>query len=294
MSFVPRTAERVERLREEFRAAPQNLGEVFDDLVDAFFDHMPGIVTGILLFILFWLLSKFVVRIVSRVMTRVRADEEARDLLLPLVRLAVLVIGFLMAIDQMGFEVRSLLAGLGIAGLAVGLAAQETIANLIAGFSILWDHPFRIGDTVTVAGSQGEVTQIGLRSTRLTTAEHREVILPNKEIVRQAIVNHTRFPEVRLAAMATIAHGGSVEKARAAILEAVKRELPVVEQPPPQVVISALSDLGPTLEARVWIPRAEMPNASVFRLLEVVEAALAGAGIELARPPQIRLPSPAA
>ena len=293
MMFLPQTAQRVERLREEFRAAPQNLGEVFDDLVDAFFDHMPGIVTGVLLFLLFWLLSKFVVRIVSRVMTRVRADEEARELLLPLVRLAVLVIGFLMAIDQMGFEVRSLLAGLGIAGLAVGLAAQETIANLIAGFSILWDRPFRLGDLVTAAGAQGEVTHVGLRSTRLRTVEHREVILPNKEIVRQAIVNHTRYPEVRLSAIATVGHGSSVEKARSAILEAVLRDLPAVENPAPQVVVTALSDLGPTLETRVWIPRAEMAKFTPFRLLEIVESALSGAGIELARPPQLSYTPPA-
>ena len=85
-------------------------------------------------------------------MSRAHIDAEARDLLLPLIRIAILSIGFLTAIDQMGFEVRSLLAGLGIAGLAVGLAAQETLANIIAGFSILWDRPFRLGDVVTPTG----------------------------------------------------------------------------------------------------------------------------------------------
>jgi small-conductance mechanosensitive channel len=199
-----------------------------------------------------------------------------------------------MALDQMGFEVSSLLAGVGIAGLAVGLAAQETIANVIAGFSILWDRPFRLGDTVTAAGAQGEVSQIGLRSTRLRTLENREVILPNKEIVRQAIVNHTRYPEARLAAVATVAHGSSVERARAAILAAVRRDMPALEKPAPQVLVTALGELGTALETRVWVARPEAADRTVFRLLEVVESALAEAGIELARPPRIASAPPPA
>jgi small conductance mechanosensitive channel len=293
MRFLLVTPERAERLRDELQQTPQNVGGVVERLVDAFLAHLPGALTGLILLVVFWLAAKIAVRITSGVMQRAHVDEEARELLLPLVRIAILAIGFLTAIDQMGFEVRSLLAGLGIAGLAVGLAAQETIANVIAGFSILWDRPFRLGDVVTAAGAQGEVTHIGLRSTRLRTIEYREVILPNKEIVRLPIVNHTRYPEVRLAAVATIAHGNSVEKARAAILDAVRRELPAVESHPPQVVVSALADLGPTLETRVWIPRGEMSKYTVFRLLEIVESALAAAGIELARPPQAAYTPPA-
>jgi small conductance mechanosensitive channel len=276
--------ERVRQLGEELRETPRDLGEIAHTIVDAFFRHLPGVVTGLVLFVLFWLLSKAVVRVASRVMSRARADEEARELVLPLIRFCVLAVGVLMALDQMGFEVGSLLAGVGIAGLAVGLAAQETIANMIAGFSILWDRPFRLGDYVNVAGSQGEVTQIGLRSTRLKTLENREVILPNKEIVRQAIINHTRYPVSRIAAVATIAHGSSVERARAAILEAVRRDMPMLETPAPQVLVTGLGDLGATLEARVWVERPETPERTVFRLLEVMEAALAAAGIERARP----------
>jgi small conductance mechanosensitive channel len=274
---------RAERLREELRATPRNLGELFESLADAFFARLPGAIAGLAILALFWVLARFTVRIAGEVMERAHADLEARELLLPLLRFCVLVIGFLMALDQMGFEVSSLLAGLGIAGLAVGLAAQETIANLIAGLSILWDRPFRLGDFVTVAGAQGEVTEIGLRSIRLRTLEQREVILPNKEVVRQAIVNHSRYPVVRITAAMTLAHGASVDAARAAILAAVKREMEIVDDPAPQVLVTALGDLGTGIEARAWIVRPETPVRSPFRLLEVSRAALEAAGVELAR-----------
>jgi small conductance mechanosensitive channel len=280
-------------LKEQLRETPRDLGLIAETFADALVRHLPGIATGLFLYLLFWGLSKLVVRVASRVMRQARADDEAHDLVLPLVRFTILAIGLLMALDQMGFQVGSLLAGVGIAGLAVGLAAQETIANMIAGFTILWDRPFRLGDYVSVAGSQGEVTQIGLRSTRLKTLENREVILPNKEIVRQAIVNHTRYPVGRIAAMATIAHGSSVEGARAAILEAVRRDMPALETPAPQVVVTGLGELGATLEARVWVDRPETPERTVFRLLEVMEAALVSAGIELARPATAVWKSPA-
>jgi len=280
-------AARAERLGDELRATPRNLGELFESLVDALFAHLPGVIAGLVILAIFWLLSRFAVRIVAGVMERSRTDLEARELLLPLVKFGVLAIGFLMALDQMGFEVSSLLAGLGVAGLAVGLAAQETIANLIAGLSILWDRPFRIGDFVTVAGLQGEVTDIGLRSIRLKTLEQREVILPTKEVVRQAIVNHSRYPVIRITAAMTIAHGASVDAAREAILGAVRRDMEIVEDPAPHVLVTALGELGTTIEARVWIERPETVARSSFRLLEVSRAAVAGAGIDLARPPQL-------
>ena len=125
-------AENAERLKEELRATPHNLQEVVADLVDRFIRHLPGAITGIIVFLFFWLLSRFAMRLVRRLAQRARSDEALRELLVPLTRFAVLAIGVLMALDQMGFEVRSLIAGLGIAGLAVGLAAQETMANIFA------------------------------------------------------------------------------------------------------------------------------------------------------------------
>jgi small conductance mechanosensitive channel len=257
--------------------------------VDGFFAHLPGAITGILIFLAFWLLSRLSVRIARNLMKRTHADDEARELLLPVLKFGVLTVGVLMALDQMGFEVGSLLAGVGIAGLAIGLAAQETLGNLFAGFLILWDRPFRLGDIVTVATMQGEVTEIGLTSIRLKTFEGREVVMPTKEVIRQALVNHSRFPEIRISARVTIAESASVEPARAAILAALTKEEWILPQPTPLVVVTSLTEIGVGLEARAWIKPPEAPDRSAARLLEISLAALAAAGIELARPVRMRM-----
>lgn len=280
-------AENAARLKEELRATPHNLQEVVADLVDRFFRHLPGAITGVIVFLFFWLLSRFAMRLVRRLAQRARSDEALRDLLVPLTRFAVLAIGVLMALDQMGFEVRSLIAGLGIAGLAVGLAAQETMANIFAGFAILWDQPFRIGDTVTMAGNQGQVTEIGLRSTRLRTFDQREVILPNKEVIQQPIVNHSRAPAMRIDAALPVAYGVPVERVREVLLAAARSGLPVLESPEPQVVVTALADSGVTVELRVWVADPLDPSSSRFLLLEVAKRALEEAGIEIPFPQRV-------
>ena len=208
-TFTPlqSAAESAERLKEGLRETPHNLQEVLKEVADRFFQHLPGVLTGIVIFLFFWVLARLASRLVRKLAERARSDEALRDLLVPLTRFAVLAVGLLMALDQMGFEVSSLLAGVGIAGLAVGLAAQETMANVFAGFTILWDHPYRIGDTVTMAGNQGQVSEIGLRSTRIRTFDQREVILPNREIIHQPIVNHSRSPAMRIDAPVPVAYG---------------------------------------------------------------------------------------
>jgi small conductance mechanosensitive channel len=238
-------------------------------------------------YLFFWLLARLAVRLVRRLAARARADEAMRELLVPLTRFAVLATGVLMSLDQMGFEVRSLIAGLGIAGLAVGLAAQETMANIIAGFAILWDQPFRLGDTVTMAGNQGQVSEIGLRSTRIRTFDQREVILPNKEVVQQPIVNHSRSPAMRIDAPIAVAYGIAVERVREVLLAAARQSLPVLDSPEPQVVVTALGESGVTVELRVWVADPLAPTSSRFLLLEVAKRALEEAGLEIPFPQRV-------
>jgi small conductance mechanosensitive channel len=288
LSFVPplqTAAENAARLKEELRATPHNLQEVVADLVDRFIRHLPGAITGIIVFLFFWLLSRFAMRLVRRLPSALR--EALRELLVPLTRFAALAIGLLMALDQMGFEVRSLIAGLGIAGLAVGLAAQETMANIFAGFTILWDQPYRLGDTVTMAGNQGQVSEIGLRSTRIRTFDQREVILPNKEVIQQPIVNHSRSPAMRIDAAVAVAYGIAVDRVREVLLQAARRDLPVLDTPEPQVVVTALGESAVTVELRVWVTDPLAPTSPRFLLLEVAKRAMEEAGLEIPFPQRV-------
>ena len=97
-----------------------------------------------------------------------------------------------------GWEVKEFLAGLGIGGLAIALAAQDTLANLFGSFVVMMDHPFHLGDVVKIGPSEGAVEDIGLRSTRLRTGARSQIIIPNKVVASEAITNFTRMPQRRV------------------------------------------------------------------------------------------------
>ncbi len=108
------------------------------------------------------------------------------------------VFAILVIAESFGWEVKEFLAGLGIGGLAIALAAQDTLANLFGSFVVMMDHPFHLGDVVKIGASEGSVEDIGLRSTRLRTGARSQIIIPNKTVASEAITNYTRMPQRRV------------------------------------------------------------------------------------------------
>lgn len=253
-------------------------------VVDKLVDFVPAILAAAIILLVFFLLHRVAARLLAGVLRRTRADAGLQGVSLRLARYALLGLGLLMAANQLGFEVGSLLAGLGIVGLALGFAAQDTLANLIAGFTILWDRPFRTGDMVTVAGTTGQVVEIGLRSTRIRTFERRDAILPNREVVNQLIVNHTLTPESRLRVPVGISYAEDPRRARGVLLAVAKAHPLVAAEPAPEVVVTELAPSSVNLELRAWLADAHREAEVRAELLEQVKLALDEAGIEIPFP----------
>jgi MscS family membrane protein len=121
---------------------------------------------------------------------------------MPLIKKAlaamVIVFGVLMVVKSLGVDVGAILTGLGIGGLAVAFAAQDTIANLFGSFVVVLDRPFKVGDYVRIGSAEGIVEDIGLRSTRLRSSDRTQIVLPNKTAAAEMIVNFTRMPQRRI------------------------------------------------------------------------------------------------
>ncbi len=200
------------------------------------------------------------------------------------VRGAVWVVGLVMAASQLGINVGAALAGLGVVGIAVGFAAQETIANMIAGFLIFWDRPFKVGDWVSTQDRFGEVRDITLRTTRLRTHDNTYVVIPNKQVIGELLVNHSMYGESRVNVPVGIAYKESIDDARAAMLGAVRGLDGVLQTPAPTVVVEALGDSSVNLMVRVWVAEAENEMPVRFRVVEACKKALDEAGIEIPFP----------
>jgi small conductance mechanosensitive channel len=255
-----------------------------DRLAGKLVDFLPNLLYALVLLVVFFLLYRLSARVLEGLLRRTGADPALRHIGLRLLRYVLLGLGLIAAAGQLGFQVGSLLAGLGVAGLAVGLAAQDTLANFIAGLTILWDRPFRIGDNVTIAGTFGRVMEIGLRSTRICTVEQLDAILPNKDVIDQEIINHTLNPRLRLGIPLGIAYKEDSREARRVLLAAVAGHPLVTEDPAPEVVVTALADSSVNLELRVWLKDPHEERRAACELLELAKIALDEAGIEIPFP----------
>jgi small conductance mechanosensitive channel len=189
-----------------------------------------------------------------------------------------------MAASQVGINVAAALAGLGVAGIAIGFAAQDLLSNIIAGFVIFLDKPFEVGDLIRVQEHYGRVANITLRSTRIQTRQNTYVVVPNKRIIDEVVVNHSKHGATRVDVPVGIAYKENIPGARKVLLDAVSRVENVIEHPAPSVVVEELGGSSVNLLVRVWIENAEEERSIFFAVLEASKLALDAANIQIPFP----------
>ncbi|HZE88201.1 MAG TPA: mechanosensitive ion channel domain-containing protein [Verrucomicrobiae bacterium] len=154
-----------------------------------------------------------------------------------------------------GYDISALVVSLGVGSLAIGLGMQQTVANMIAGFTIMLDRPFKIGDRVTLSsGEVGDVLEIGLRSTRVLALDHTTVIMPNSQMVNDRIVNHA-YPGAGFRPILRfgVAYGSDPPKVKRAIAE-VLESVPLVERkPPPSIAFTGFGETSMGIAVRFTV-----------------------------------------
>ena len=246
---------------------------------------VPKLVAAVLVFLLFWVILRITRRPIRAALARAGfADALIRLMVDNLYKGTVLLLGAVMAASQVGINVGAALAGIGVVGVAVGFAAQETLANMIAGFLVFWDRPFKIGDYITAHGLYGEVTEITMRTTRIKTMENTYVVVPNSQIIGDVLVNHSMYGETRVNVPVGIAYKEQIAEARTVLLAAVDGLDGVMAEPAPTVVVTELDNSSVNLLVRVWIDDACDERPVFHRVMEASKVALDRAGIEIPYP----------
>ncbi len=245
----------------------------------------PRILGALVVLLLFWLLLRLSRPLLHRVLLRAHfADALVRLLVDGLYKGILIIVAVITAAGQLGLNVTAALAGLGVAGIALGFAAQETVANMIAGFLIFWDRPFKIGDYITTQSQYGRVQEITMRTTRVRTMDNTYAVIPNKQIIGELLVNHSLYGELRVNVPIGIAYKEQIAEARRALLPALARVPFVLQDPPPDVVAKSLGSSSVDLQARVWIADAAHERPVTFAMVEACKVALDDAGIEIPFP----------
>jgi len=247
--------------------------------------YLPRLVTGLAILFGFWLLYRLSRRPLKAALSHTGLHTQLVALLVnSIYKYTLATFGLVMALSQLGVNVGAAITGLGVAGIAIGLAAQDTLSNTIAGFTIFWDKPFVVGDWVTVSGQYGKVQDITLRSTRIRTPRNSFVVIPNKRIIDEVLENDSKHGEVRVEIPIGIAYKEDTASAREVLLEAVGEVDHVLSDPEPKVVMTACADSSIDLEVRVWIPDPRFRQRTFFTVLEKSKHALDKAGIEIPFP----------
>lgn len=203
------------------------------------------------------------------------------------VKLAVFFIGAWMFIQVWNFDTTGWLASAGILGIAVGFAAQETLANLFAGVSILADKPYKVGDVIALdTGERGMVSLIGLRSTRLLTADDVEITIPNRQMGQATIVNQSGGPhlKMRVGHKVGVAYGTDLQLARRVLLEAAAASPYAVKDPPPVVRMRGFGESSLDLELYIWVSSPLEQVVASDDLFERMYVGLGQAGIGIPFP----------
>jgi len=180
----------------------------------------------------------------------VRTSRLVRDLLGRLVRPAATLVGLLAGLAVIGVHTNTLLAGLGIAGLVVGLALQDSLSNLFAGIAILASNAFDVDDVVEVAGVVGKIRSLGLWNTTIVTFDGRRLLIPNRKIWGANLENRSVEPTRRADAVARIGYDADLKAAIAALEEMLRDDARVLEDPAPRVWVSRLDESW--AEVKLW------------------------------------------
>ena len=223
--------------------------------------------------------------------TESKVDDIVFELLRKFAGVIIYVMAVLLALDVLGMNVMPFVAGAGVAGLAVGFAAKDTLSNLIAGVLLIIDRPFEIGDRIEVwsaptnSATWGDVIDIGLRATKIRTTDNIVIIIPNNEIMKRDIVNYTTIStDIRVRIPIGVSYDTDIKKAKSIILEVAGTAEWVLKDPPPKVVVRQFGESSVDLELRVWIKDARKRIDTISYMTDLVKESFDREGIEIPYP----------
>ncbi len=178
-----------------------------------------------------------------------------RQLLVRIARIIVLALFVIMALQNLGIQLLPLLAGIGVAGAGIALAMQGILGNMVAGLTIIFTKPFKIGEYISIAGVEGEVMNINLSNTILSHPDMSKVVVPNRKIVGEILHNYGKIRQIEL--IVGVAYSTDLNNALSAINEVLKSNSKVLKEPSPVIGVSVLADSSINIAVKPWTSVAD-------------------------------------
>jgi small conductance mechanosensitive channel len=266
----------------------KNYEEHVKELINLLWEIFPNLVSALILGFVGWWVIKLINIGVAKFFEKKDYDRTLETFLEDFINNGLKVLLFVMVITQVGVETSSLIAMLGAAGLALGLALQGSLSNFAGGILILIFKPFKVGDFISAQGSEGTVKQITVFNTKLVTFGNQEVIIPNGNLSNDKITNYSSEGVRRENLVIGISYSSSIQKAKDLILDlcAADENIMTEEGKEAMVVVTELADSSVNLSVRYWTT-TETFWPTKFKMIENIKAAFDREGIEIPFPHRV-------
>jgi len=243
------------------------------------------LIAAIAIFFIGRIVVRFVTNGIRKVMESQKVDKILESFVNNLVYWTLMTVVIIAAINQIGIQTTSLIAIMGAAGLAVGLAMQGSLANFSAGVLIIMCRPYRVGDYIEAAGVAGSVVQVQIFTTILKTVDNKQVIIPNGQIMGSVITNYSSNETRRVDLVIGIGYDYDIDEARDTIQALVDADDRILKDPACPIAVAELADSSVNIAVRPWVKTADY-SAVRFGLTEAVKKRFDKEGISFPFPQQ--------
>lgn len=235
----------------------ENLSLIFQQAPEQLSVLLLNMLLALVIYIIGHSLLRYLLKFTHQVLARRSHDVTLNGFIELALHIALKFILIVLVLAQLGINTSSLLALLGAAGLAVGLAVKDSLAHFASGVMLIALKPFKVGDYIEAANTGGTVERISLFSTLLITGDNKKIIVPNAQIYQGTITNFSALPRRRIDILIDIHHNACLTTAKQAIWQVLSREERVLAEPKPIVVVSAINPHGITIMLRAWVKTSD-------------------------------------
>ena len=257
-----------------------NLWNQLSDLLSSF---------GISLFIALSILIigrqvvKILIKVISTALERSNTEDTVRIFVTNLLNTLLMIVVFIAAINQLGIQTTSIIAVLGAAGLAIGLALQGSLSNFAAGILIVIYRPYKVGDYIQADNHLGTVDDIQIFSTVLKTPDNKLVVVPNGSIMNGSIVNFSNQDKRRVDIIASCSYEDDIDKVKSVLADILSKDDRILNEPKPRIAVSELADSSVNFIVRPWVKNSDYIDV-YYSLLEEIKKRFDREGIAIPYP----------
>lgn len=246
-------------------------------------DYLPSFLAAIFLLVFGLWFIKILSNQIRKIIHKKGYDKTIENFAISLISIGLRILLVILVITQLGFETTSLVAVIGAAGLAIGLALQGSLSNFAGGVLILILKPFKVGDWIEAKGVQGSVKETSLFYTKLLTFGNQLAIIPNGQLTNDNIINYTVEGKRRAGITIGISYSSNIKLAKDILVDLLNEQEKILKDPAPMVVVTDLADSAVNLSVRFWALNEDYWNCSWYTI-EESKARLEAAGISIPFP----------